>query len=132
MSVANDEKQRSFRMPKNVLGGELEICCMSPRTGFFRDGVCRLVQKALGKLGAAIRKPSLFQVGKEHCQPGVAAHERPAVGLDGPELTGAERPGDGLNRFERLRAQPSGEERRPGDDCHLRSAATLCSVSWSS
>lgn len=28
-------------MPKNVLGGELEICCMSPRTGFFRDGVCR-------------------------------------------------------------------------------------------
>lgn len=28
-------------MPKNVLGEELEICCMSPRTGFFRDGACR-------------------------------------------------------------------------------------------
>jgi hypothetical protein len=28
-------------MPKNVLGGDLEVCCLSPRTGFFRDGVCR-------------------------------------------------------------------------------------------
>ena len=31
-------------MPKNVLGTELEICCMSPRTGFFRDGTCRTGQ----------------------------------------------------------------------------------------
>lgn len=28
-------------MAKNVLGGDLEICCMSPRAGFYRDGVCR-------------------------------------------------------------------------------------------
>ena len=26
---------------KNVLGSELEICCTSPLTGFYRDGVCR-------------------------------------------------------------------------------------------
>lgn len=25
---------------KNVLGGELEVCCTSPMTGFYRDGVC--------------------------------------------------------------------------------------------
>ena len=26
---------------KNVLGGSLEPCCFTPRTGFFRDGYCR-------------------------------------------------------------------------------------------
>lgn len=26
--------------PKNVLGTELACCCLSPRTGFFRDGFC--------------------------------------------------------------------------------------------
>lgn len=28
-------------MPKNVLGTELEPCCMDPLTGFYRDGICR-------------------------------------------------------------------------------------------
>lgn len=28
-------------MPTNVLGGELQNCCQSPRTGFYRDGFCR-------------------------------------------------------------------------------------------
>ncbi len=28
-------------MPTNVLGGELQICCRTPRTGFYRDGYCR-------------------------------------------------------------------------------------------
>lgn len=27
--------------PRNVLGQPLETCCTSPRTGFYRDGVCR-------------------------------------------------------------------------------------------
>ena len=27
--------------PTNVLGGELECCCLEPRTGFYRDGYCR-------------------------------------------------------------------------------------------
>ncbi len=26
--------------PKNVFGSELELCCSSPMTGFYRDGVC--------------------------------------------------------------------------------------------
>lgn len=25
---------------KNVLGGTLEVCCTSPMTGYYRDGVC--------------------------------------------------------------------------------------------
>lgn len=28
-------------MPTNVLGGELECCCKTPKTGFYRDGYCR-------------------------------------------------------------------------------------------
>ncbi len=28
-------------LPKNVLGTELESCCVSPMTGFYRDGYCR-------------------------------------------------------------------------------------------
>ncbi len=28
-------------LPKNVLGTELESCCTSPMTGFYRDGYCR-------------------------------------------------------------------------------------------
>ncbi len=30
----------SQRMAKNVLGTELECCCMDPVTGFFRNGKC--------------------------------------------------------------------------------------------
>ncbi|WP_026100998.1 DUF2237 family protein [Synechococcus sp. PCC 7336] len=26
---------------RNVLGTTLEVCCMSPMTGFYRDGVCK-------------------------------------------------------------------------------------------
>ena len=28
-------------MPTNVLGGELQCCCLEPLTGFYRDGLCR-------------------------------------------------------------------------------------------
>lgn len=28
-------------LPKNVLGTELQLCCTSPMTGFYRDGYCR-------------------------------------------------------------------------------------------
>ena len=27
---------------KNVLGGALKSCCQSPKTGFYRDGYCRV------------------------------------------------------------------------------------------
>lgn len=39
-------------MPKpnlNVLGEPLVACCLSPKTGFYRDGFCRTEQRDLGR-----------------------------------------------------------------------------------
>ena len=33
---------------RNVRGGELELCCSSPQTGFYRDGFCRTGRADLG------------------------------------------------------------------------------------
>ncbi len=33
---------------KNVFGEELETCCSSPMTGFYRDGLCRTGAEDLG------------------------------------------------------------------------------------
>ncbi|HUF03713.1 MAG TPA: DUF2237 domain-containing protein [Aridibacter sp.] len=35
--------------PKNVLGGELEVCCTSPVTGFYRDGYCKTGSNDAGR-----------------------------------------------------------------------------------
>ena len=35
-------------MPKNVVGTDLEMCCNSPMTGFYRDGFCRTGQSDYG------------------------------------------------------------------------------------
>ena len=34
---------------KNVLGGPLNVCCLTPATGFYRDGYCRTDQHDRGK-----------------------------------------------------------------------------------
>jgi uncharacterized protein len=34
--------------PKNVLGGRLEVCSLSPMTGFFRDGCCDTSREDIG------------------------------------------------------------------------------------
>lgn len=39
MSITNGNGHNP--KPKNVLGGELEVCCKDPMTGFYRDGYCR-------------------------------------------------------------------------------------------
>ncbi len=39
MSITNGNGHRP--KPKNVLGGELKVCCTDPMTGFYRDGFCR-------------------------------------------------------------------------------------------
>ena len=36
------------KLPKNVLGTELEMCCNDPVTGFYRDGFCRTGQSDYG------------------------------------------------------------------------------------
>lgn len=38
----------NLRLPKNVLGTELQPCCLEPVTGFFRDGYCRTGVDDLG------------------------------------------------------------------------------------
>ena len=35
-------------MEKNVFGQELQICCTSPMTGYFRDGICRTISEDTG------------------------------------------------------------------------------------
>jgi hypothetical protein len=30
----------AVHMPKNVLGGTIQCCCVEPKTGFYRDGFC--------------------------------------------------------------------------------------------
>ena len=35
-------------MDKNVFGGPLDICCTNPKTGYFRDGLCRTVLHDIG------------------------------------------------------------------------------------
>lgn len=35
--------------PRNVLGSELQCCCLSPRTGFYRDGWCQAEEQDLGR-----------------------------------------------------------------------------------
>lgn len=38
--MAADTRAASSTGAKNVVGGALEVCCTSPRTGFYRDGFC--------------------------------------------------------------------------------------------
>ena len=35
-------------MEKNVFGEPLEICCLKPMTGYFRDGLCRTIYEDTG------------------------------------------------------------------------------------
>ena len=35
-------------MEKNIFGEELQICCTSPMTGYFRDGLCRTITEDTG------------------------------------------------------------------------------------
>lgn len=39
MSITNGNGH--YPKPRNVLGGELQLCCADPMTGFYRDGFCR-------------------------------------------------------------------------------------------
>jgi len=47
MSITNGNGHRP--RPKNVLGGELQICCTSPVTGFYRDGYCKTGEDDVGR-----------------------------------------------------------------------------------
>ena len=35
-------------MEKNVFGEPIKVCCSSPMTGYFRDGLCRTISQDTG------------------------------------------------------------------------------------
>lgn len=37
-----------MKLPKNVLGTDLQPCCFDPMTGFYRDGYCKTGPEDLG------------------------------------------------------------------------------------
>ncbi len=41
MSITNGNGNGHKPKPKNVLGTELKVCCLKPKTGFYRDGYCK-------------------------------------------------------------------------------------------
>jgi uncharacterized protein len=45
---------------KNVLGGQLQICCTSPMTGFFRDGCCNTSPDDVGSHTVCIQVTAEF------------------------------------------------------------------------
>jgi uncharacterized protein (DUF2237 family) len=45
---------------KNVLGGELESCCTSPMTGYFRDGYCHTDESDRGSHTVCVRVTEEF------------------------------------------------------------------------
>ncbi|MCY7387169.1 MAG: DUF2237 domain-containing protein [Burkholderiales bacterium] len=45
---------------KNVLGGELESCCTSPMTGFYRDGHCSTDESDRGSHTVCARMTEAF------------------------------------------------------------------------
>ncbi len=45
---------------KNVLGGELESCCTSPMTGYFRDGYCHTDDSDQGSHTVCVRVTEEF------------------------------------------------------------------------
>jgi uncharacterized protein (DUF2237 family) len=47
MSITNGNGH--YPKPKNVLGGELQVCCNDPMTGFYRDGYCRTGPDDVGR-----------------------------------------------------------------------------------
>lgn len=60
MSYTNGNGNGHHPKPKNVLGGELKICCSDPMTGFYRDGYCRTGADDTGRHTVCIRATDEF------------------------------------------------------------------------
>lgn len=60
MSITNGNGNGHRPKPKNVLGGELKVCCMKPLTGFYRDGYCKTGADDRGSHTICVRVTSAF------------------------------------------------------------------------
>ena len=58
MSITNGNGYKP--KPKNVLGGELKVCCMNPLTGFYRDGYCKTGTEDRGSHTICVRVTDEF------------------------------------------------------------------------
>jgi uncharacterized protein (DUF2237 family) len=58
MSITNGNGHKP--KPKNVLGGELKLCCKKPLTGFYRDGYCRTGAEDTGRHTVCVRVTDEF------------------------------------------------------------------------
>lgn len=56
----NDDEAAPIRRAQNVLGGDLEICCTSPMTGFYRDGCCHTGPEDVGSHTVCVELTSEF------------------------------------------------------------------------
>jgi len=58
-SASGDERPSAAR---NVLGERLDVCSMTPMTGFFRDGCCDTSEEDIGRhTVCAVMTPALVQ-----------------------------------------------------------------------
>ena len=53
-------KRDSDNIPRNVLGGPLQVCSEAPRTGFYRDGCCNVGPDDLGVHAVCVRVTAEF------------------------------------------------------------------------
>jgi uncharacterized protein len=53
-------KRDSDNIPRNVLGGPLQTCSDSPRTGFYRDGCCNVGDDDFGAHAVCVRVTKEF------------------------------------------------------------------------
>ena len=53
-------KRDSDNIPRNVLGGPLQVCSDSPRTGFYRDGCCNVGPDDFGVHAVCVRVTKKF------------------------------------------------------------------------
>jgi uncharacterized protein (DUF2237 family) len=53
-------KRDSDNIPRNVLGGPLQNCSDSPRTGFYRDGCCNVGDDDLGVHAVCVKVTKEF------------------------------------------------------------------------
>lgn len=60
MSYTNGNGNGHKPKPRNVLGTELQICCTSPVTGFYRDGYCRTGVEDTGRHTVCILATTAF------------------------------------------------------------------------
>ncbi|HEX8287300.1 MAG TPA: DUF2237 domain-containing protein [Pyrinomonadaceae bacterium] len=58
MSITNGNGHKP--KPKNVLGGELKVCCTNPLTGFYRDGYCKTGTEDRGSHTICVRVTGEF------------------------------------------------------------------------